>query len=102
MHNYTGPHDYFNDDYVDEWASVANSKHPFRHVLVSTGTFGFVEASVAKRNSLREPRPYKLRNRAVQIVDYRGTFRAFVEADCFEGQQVQPATIRLIYFVKER
>ena len=30
MHRYTGPHDYFNDHYVDEWASVANSRRPFR------------------------------------------------------------------------
>ena len=30
MHKYTGPHDYFNDDYVDEWAFVANSRRPFR------------------------------------------------------------------------
>jgi SAM-dependent methyltransferase len=30
MHDYTGPHDYFNEDYVDEWASIANLKRPFR------------------------------------------------------------------------
>lgn len=30
MHEYTGPHDYFNAVYVDEWVSVANSKRPFR------------------------------------------------------------------------
>ncbi len=30
MHDYTGPHDYFNKAYVNEWASVANSKRPFR------------------------------------------------------------------------
>ena len=33
MHKYTGPHDYFNDDYVEEWVSVANSKRPFRHAF---------------------------------------------------------------------
>src|SRR5215210_1518369 len=30
MHKYTGPHDYFNETYVREWASVANIKRPFR------------------------------------------------------------------------
>lgn len=30
MHDYTGPHDYFNEAYVNEWASAANSKRPFR------------------------------------------------------------------------
>jgi hypothetical protein len=30
MHDYTGPHDYFNEAYVNEWASLANSKRPFR------------------------------------------------------------------------
>jgi SAM-dependent methyltransferase len=30
MHDYTGPHDYFNEAYVKEWASLANSKRPFR------------------------------------------------------------------------
>lgn len=30
MHDYTGPHDYFNEAYVNEWAGVANSKRPFR------------------------------------------------------------------------
>lgn len=30
MHDYTGPHDYFNKAYVNEWTSVANSKRPFR------------------------------------------------------------------------
>ena len=30
MYDYTGPHDYFNEAYVNEWASVANSKRPFR------------------------------------------------------------------------
>ena len=30
MHDYTGPHDYFNEDYVREWERIANSKRPFR------------------------------------------------------------------------
>lgn len=30
MHNYSGPHDYFNKEYVDEWVSIANSRRPFR------------------------------------------------------------------------
>ena len=30
MHDYTGPHDYFNEVYVNEWASAANSRRPFR------------------------------------------------------------------------
>jgi len=38
MHKYTGPHDYFNDDYVDEWVSVANSKRPFRHAFFAAFT----------------------------------------------------------------
>jgi len=33
MHKYTGPHDYFDNGYVDEWTSVANSKRPFRHAF---------------------------------------------------------------------
>ncbi len=30
MYDYTGPHDYSKEAYVNEWASVANSKRPFR------------------------------------------------------------------------
>jgi len=30
MTEYTGPHDYFSQDYVTEWASIANTKRPFR------------------------------------------------------------------------
>ena len=30
MHDYTGPHDYFNESYVREWAEAANVKRPFR------------------------------------------------------------------------
>jgi SAM-dependent methyltransferase len=30
MRDYTGPHDYFDAAYVNDWTSVANSKRPFR------------------------------------------------------------------------
>jgi SAM-dependent methyltransferase len=30
MHDYTGPHDYFDEDYVREWERVANFRRPFR------------------------------------------------------------------------
>ena len=30
MHEFTGPHDYFNESYVRDWAGVANSRRPFR------------------------------------------------------------------------
>src|SRR2546429_458860 len=30
MIEYTGPHDYLNKDYVEEWERKANSKRPFR------------------------------------------------------------------------
>lgn len=30
MRDYTGPHDYFDPDYVNDWTSIANSKRPFR------------------------------------------------------------------------
>jgi SAM-dependent methyltransferase len=30
MHDYTGPHDYFDENYVREWEQRANSKRPFR------------------------------------------------------------------------
>ena len=30
MREFTGPHDYFNESYVREWASIANSRRPFR------------------------------------------------------------------------
>lgn len=33
MRDYTGPHDYFDPSYVNDWASVANSKRPFRFEL---------------------------------------------------------------------
>lgn len=30
MHEYTGPHDYFNEAYVQEWERIANTRRPFR------------------------------------------------------------------------
>jgi SAM-dependent methyltransferase len=36
MHDYTGPHDYFNKEYVDEWVSIANSRRPFRQRIFET------------------------------------------------------------------
>lgn len=30
MREFTGPHDYFDEGYVRDWASVANSRRPFR------------------------------------------------------------------------
>lgn len=30
MHEYTGPHDYFDENYVQEWERIANSRRPFR------------------------------------------------------------------------
>jgi SAM-dependent methyltransferase len=30
MNEYTGPHDYFDEAYVNDWASEANTKRPFR------------------------------------------------------------------------
>jgi hypothetical protein len=30
MPEYTGPHDYFNRDYVREWAKIANTRRPVR------------------------------------------------------------------------
>jgi len=30
MHEYTGPHDFFDESYVREWEELANSRRPFR------------------------------------------------------------------------
>ena len=30
MPHYTGPHDYFNEEYVNEWTQVANTRRPYR------------------------------------------------------------------------
>jgi len=48
MHNYTGPHDYFNKGYVDEWVSIANLKRPFRH--------SFFDAIASEVKKLDRPR----------------------------------------------
>ena len=48
MTEYTGPHDYFNEAYVNEWANVANSKRPFRLELFN--------AIVSELAVLRNPR----------------------------------------------
>ncbi len=48
MHEYTGPHDYFNEAYVNEWTSVANSKRPFRPE--------FFEAFVSELAVLHNPK----------------------------------------------
>jgi len=48
MNKYTGPHDYFNNEYVDDWASIANSKRPFRHA--------FFAIFVAELKKLDHPR----------------------------------------------
>src|SRR5215475_10061864 len=53
-------------------------------------------------NSLSKSRSYKLPNRAVQIGEDSCAFGTFLETDCFERQQVEVATIRVIYFPKER
>ena len=48
MHDYSGPHDYFNEAYVNEWVSVANSKRPFR--------LEFFHAFVSELAVLRNPK----------------------------------------------
>lgn len=48
MYDYTGPHDYFNEGYVKEWASVANSKRPFR--------IEFFDAFVSELAALASPK----------------------------------------------
>ena len=48
MHEFTGPHDYFNESYVREWAGIANSRRPFRSE--------FFEAFAAEVAVLSEPR----------------------------------------------
>ena len=45
---FTGPHDYFNRDYVREWAHSANSKRPFR--------VRFFDAFADELNRLSRPR----------------------------------------------
>jgi SAM-dependent methyltransferase len=48
MHDYTGPHDYFNEAYVNEWASIANTKRPFR--------CEFFDAFVSELAALHNPK----------------------------------------------
>lgn len=48
MHDYTGPHDYFDPAYVNDWTSVANTKRPFR--------VEFFEAIVSELADLRVSR----------------------------------------------
>ena len=48
MHDYNGPHDYFNEAYVNEWVSVANEKRPFR--------LEFFDAFVSELAVLHRPR----------------------------------------------
>lgn len=48
MHDYTGPHDYFNEEYVKEWTQIANSRRPFR--------LQFFEAFAAELAILSKPR----------------------------------------------
>lgn len=45
---FTGPHDYFNRDYVQEWARSANSKRPFRA--------RFFDAFAEELNRLSKPK----------------------------------------------
>jgi SAM-dependent methyltransferase len=48
MHDYTGPHDYFDPAYVNDWTGVANTKRPFR--------VEFFEAIVSELAALRASR----------------------------------------------
>ena len=48
MHEFTGPHDYFNESYVRDWAGVANSRRPFRAE--------FFDAFALEVAALSEPR----------------------------------------------
>ena len=48
MHEFTGPHDYFNESYVRDWAGVANSRRPFRAE--------FFDAFAVEVAALSEPR----------------------------------------------
>ena len=36
MHEYSGPHDYFDEGYVRQWAEIANTKRPFRAQFFET------------------------------------------------------------------
>ncbi|HJQ69179.1 MAG TPA: class I SAM-dependent methyltransferase [Blastocatellia bacterium] len=47
MERFTGPHDYFDQDYVDEWAEIANTRRPHRA--------RFFEAFVTELSRLDRP-----------------------------------------------
>lgn len=47
MQKFTGPHDYFDSDYVDEWAAIANTRRPHRAK--------FFDAFVTELSRLAEP-----------------------------------------------
>ena len=47
MQKFTGPHDYFDQDYVDDWAEVANTRRPHRAK--------FFDAFVTELSRLAEP-----------------------------------------------
>jgi SAM-dependent methyltransferase len=48
MKSFTGPHDYFNRDYVDDWAEIANVRRPHRAQ--------FFDAFVTELSRLVEPK----------------------------------------------
>jgi len=52
MTEYTGPHDYFNQDYVNEWSDIANTKRPYR--------LQFFESFVSELSALERPRVLEL------------------------------------------
>ncbi|MEN3335411.1 MAG: hypothetical protein V7641_4776 [Blastocatellia bacterium] len=52
MHEYTGPHDYFDENYVQEWERIANSRRPFR--------IQFFDAFVAELQQITEARILEL------------------------------------------
>lgn len=47
MQKYTGPHDYFDQDYVDDWVGIANTRRPHRAK--------FIDAFVTEISRLAEP-----------------------------------------------
>ena len=47
MQKYTGPHDYFDQDYVDDWVGIANTRRPHRTK--------FFDAFVTEISRLAEP-----------------------------------------------
>ena len=47
MQKFTGPHDYFDQDYVDDWVGIANTRRPHRAK--------FIDAFVTEVSRLAEP-----------------------------------------------